>query len=217
MNIEIEKLLRERGAGIVRFVDISSLPMDQTQGFVKAVLFCIPLSKGYVQAVRDGADIDVEHDEFVDREHETDAVADWLAGYLNQAGYRAYSQSEISNAQNGNFNPDTRSSKLPHKTIATLAGIGFIGKNNLLITDEYGCAFSMCTVLTDAPVAVESHPPLPSKCKGCDICKQACPANAITGNEWTEDTKREDLVDVFKCTCALKCMVHCPQTQNYAM
>ena len=30
--------------------------------------------------------------------------------------------------------------RLPHKAVALRAGLGFIGKNNLLVTAEYGCA-----------------------------------------------------------------------------
>lgn len=211
----IKKLLSEKGANIVRFVDISSLPANQTQGYMKAIVFCMALSKEFIIAMRDGVKID--RDEFVEKEHETDALADWLAEYLRQIGYRAYSQSEDSHQRNGNFDAKTRSSRLSHKTIARLAGIGYIGKNNLLITEEYGCGFSMCTVLTDAPITTENHPPLLSKCGHCDICTQVCAENAILGNEWSELTGREGVFDVDKCTCALKCMVHCPQTLRYAL
>ena len=139
------------------------------------------------------------------------------ADYLQLKGYRAYSQSEDSNWQNGNFDVNTRSSKLPHKTIARLAGIGYIGKNNLLISEEYGCAFCMCTVLTDAPLVPECYPLISSKCGDCDICMRVCSENAILGHEWSEGTGRDDIIDVFRCTCALKCMVNCPHTLRYAL
>jgi len=117
--------------------------------------------------------------------------------------------------QSGNFDAATRSSKLSHKTIARLAGIGYIGKNNLLITEAYGCAFCMCTVLTNAPFQTEAHPPLSSQCGECDECRRICPGNALRGNEWPESTGREGVMDVSKCTCALKCMVHCSRTLEY--
>ena len=215
MNEQIEKLLIEKGADIVRFVDVSSLPACQTQGFTKAVLFCMALSRSFIIAMRNGDG--PEPDEFVVKEQETDALADWLADYLQINGHKAYSQSETSHMQNGNYNEANHSTILPHKTIARLAGIGYIGKNDLLITEEYGCAFSMCTVLTDAPLKAESNPSVPSQCGNCDRCKQVCSENAITGNEWSESLGREGLVDVFKCNCALKCMVNCPKTLNYAL
>ena len=215
MNDEIKKLLFDKNADIVRFVDISILPTSQTQGFPKAIVFCLALSKEFIIDVRDGKNVD--GDEFVDKEHETDDIADWLAEYILCKGYRAYSQSEKSNSHNGNYDEKNYASSLPHKTIARLAGIGYIGKNNLLINEKFGCAFSMCTVLTDAPVVTEEYQLVPSKCGDCDICKQVCSDNVIYGHEWSETTNREGVVDIFKCTCVLKCMVNCPKTLQYAL
>ena len=214
MNSKIEELLSEKGADIIRFVDISDLPIAQTQGYKGAILFCMALSKDFVIAMRAGED---REQYFVDKEHETDALADWLAEYLRLQGYKAYSQSEDNHSQNGNYDKKTYTSILPHKTIAHLAGIGYMGKNNLLINEKYGCAFSMCTVLTDAPITTEKYPPALSKCGDCRICKQVCSDNAVLGNEWSELAGREGVLDVYKCTCALKCMVNCPRTLEYAL
>jgi len=215
INTQIENLLFEKGADIVRFVDIGGIPVEQSQGFERAAVFCMPLSKEFILAVHDGKKI--KYNEFVDKEHKADALADFLAEYLQQKGYRAYSGSEKSNEKNGNFDTKTMSSKLPHKTIAKLAGIGYIGKNNLMITEKYGCAFSMCSVLTNAPFETDKTRPISSKCGDCDLCKQICPGNSILGNEWSEKTGREGVIGVHKCMCALKCMVYCPKTLKYAM
>ena len=215
MNAEIEQILFDKGTDIVRFVDISCLPQYQTLGFKKAVVFCIALSKEFIIAIRDGKE--TEKDEFVEKENKADALADWLAEYLQQKGYRSYSQSEKSHWQNNNWNLKTLSSKLPHKTIARLAGIGYIGKNNLLISKEFGCGFTMSTVLTDAPFTTKSYSLVPSNCGNCNVCKKVCPQNAIYGNEWTENQGREGVLDYTKCTCALICMVNCPQTLKYAL
>ncbi len=158
----------------------------------------------------------IERDDFVEKEQKADELAEWLAEYIRQKGYRAYAQSEKNNFRSGNFDRSTRSSTLPHKTIALLSGLGFIGKNNLLITENYGCAFSMCTVLTDSPITAEKHSLVSIKCGSCDACVKVCPEKAIHGNEWTQSGGREDLVDVSKCSCTLKCMVFCPWTLRYA-
>lgn len=215
MNNKIQSLLFEKGADIVCFADISSLPISQTQGFTKAIVFCMALSKEFIRAVRDGKK--TQQDEFVEKEHAADALADFLAEYLQQKGYRAYSQSEQNNTRCGNFNEATWTSRLPHKTIARLAGLGYMGKNNLLINETYGCAMSMCTVLTEAPVATKSVAPLSSKCGDCVVCKEICLDQAILGHEWNETAGLEGVVDVFKCTCELRCMVHCPKTLQYAL
>lgn len=214
MNRDIEELLQTKGIDIIRFVDISALDVGLTQGFSKAILFCIALSPAFILSVRD--EIKPEQDDFVALEHKTDEIADLLAEYIQQNGYRAYSQSEKSNLQNGNYDEQSWKSRLPHKTIARLAGLGYIGKNNLLITEGNGCAFSMCTVLTDAPISTQNAPLVSSKCGSCEVCKSVCPGHAILGNEWSQSGGRESVVDVFKCVCPLKCMIFCPHTLNYA-
>ena len=215
MNEEIKEELQKRGVNIIRFVDISELSDKQTQGFHKAILFCMTLSQKFVLDEFCN-NLPVEHDEFIEKEKNVDRVADWLAGFIQQKGYQAYSQSEKNHIENGNIDEKTKTSVLPHKTIALISGLGFIGKNNLIVTEEYGCAFSMCTVLTDAPIETENASVISSKCRECDVCKNICPTKAIHGKEWTQGVERESLIDIAKCSCRLKCMVHCTWTLKYA-
>lgn len=212
MNDEIKKELFERDVDIIRFVDISIFSENQTLGFDKAILFCMALSKR-----------DVNNDEFSLKEQKVEELADWLAGYVRQKGYRAHSQSQKSNLESGYvesayLDPNLRQgiSILPQKSIARIAGLGFIGKNNLLVTEEYGCAFCMCSVLTDAPVLTADYSLISSKCDSCDACVKNCPLNAICNNEWTLNGGRESLVDISKCCICLKCMSTCPWTLRYA-
>lgn len=223
MNDAIKKVLLEQGVDIVRFVDISCFSKEQTLGFEKAILFCIVLSKKYIIDIWNGKPIDYDNDEYLAKELKVERLADWLADYVNQKGFQALSQSEESNLKNGYIeqtyiDPELRQgiSFLPLKAIARAGGLGFIGKSNLLVTEEYGSAFVMCSVLTDAPIIAENCPAIPAKCGTCEKCVINCPASAISGNEWTIDGGRESIVDVSKCCCALKCMVVCPWTLNYA-
>ncbi len=104
---------------------------------------------------------------------------------------------------------------MPHKTIALLAGLGWIGKHNLLVTQEFGSAICMCTVLTNAPIQTVLHTPSNSLCGDCNICKNICPANALKGTSWKIGTSRNAIVDVFECSPCLKCLALCPWTQKY--
>lgn len=213
INEKIINFLSEKGIEYVRFTNISGLPDKETQGFKYAIVFCLPLSKKFILDMLNGIPV---HDEFLEKEILADETADKLANFIIQNGYKAYSQSEKSNIENGRYNNDTYTSALPHKTIARLAGLGFIGKSNLLVTRQYGSGFSMCTVLTDAPLDVTNPGIIPLKCGSCARCVKACPQGAITGKEWSEGCSREHLVDVKKCNCELKCMTACPWTQKYA-
>jgi epoxyqueuosine reductase QueG len=221
MNEIIKNELQKRGADIVRFVDISSFSKNLTRGFNKAVLFCMVLSKNFIADMQNN--LPIEEDEYLKKEHDVEVLADWLSDYIKQNGFTAHSQSEKSNTESGYIERAYIDPKLtqgisilPQKSIARIAGLGFIGKNNLLVTKDYGCAFTMCSVLTDAPIITENNPVIESMCGTCDLCVIKCPAKAIQGNEWTINGGRESVVDVSKCCCALKCMVACPWTFKYA-
>ncbi len=85
-----------------------------------------------------------------------------------------------------------------HKIAATSAGIGWIGKNGLLITREFGPRLSLATVLTDAPL--ETGVPMESsQCGECRLCLDFCPSEAITGEHWTRSDPFVELVQPEKC------------------
>jgi len=223
MNDELKNILIKHGADIVRFIDVTCFPTKQTHGYNKAILFCMVLSKEYITSIQNGKEINYENDEYLEKEHKVEKLADWLADYIQQKGFKALSQSEKSNLVNGYteqayIDPNLKQgiSFLPLKAIARVGGLGFIGKSNLLVTQEYGSAFAMCAVLTNAPVFTKNHPIIEPKCGSCEACVINCPAKALLGNEWTIDGGRESIVDVSKCCCALKCMVFCPWTLKYA-
>lgn len=69
-----------------------------------------------------------------------------------------------------------------HKKIGYLAGLGWIGRNNLLISKRFGAQFRMATVLTDMPLKSDkprSRPGGDSACGRCFACVKLCPAGAI--------------------------------------
>ena len=77
------------------------------------------------------------------------------------------------------------------KDSAALAGIGPIGKNNLLITSDYGSQIRLRAIVTTAPL-ICGEPILESEyCKECDICIRACPANAFIEGKYTKNVCNE--------------------------
>jgi epoxyqueuosine reductase QueG len=224
LETEIRKELTNRGAAFVYFVDVSHLPEQQTKGLSSAILFGIPLTPEFIQEVANKYDYIQEliqnnrqdEDEFSLKEIAADQMADDLANYLQTKGYPVYSQSEKNLIANGCYDAGTHSTVLPHKTIAGLAGLGWIGKNNLLVTPEYGSAISICTLLTTAPLPAVLHPAGNPKCGACTICKDICPTGAIKGKNWDRNSPRDERIDVYTCTTCLKCLAHCPWTQSYA-
>ncbi|MDD3048856.1 MAG: tRNA epoxyqueuosine(34) reductase QueG [Bacilli bacterium] len=70
-------------------------------------------------------------------------------------------------------------SPLCDRTIAYQAGLGFFGKNNLLINQEYGSNIFLGSILTNLVIPVDK--PLDTKCKdNCFLCINACPTKAIS-------------------------------------
>ena len=81
-----------------------------------------------------------------------------------------------------------------HKMAATSAGIGWVGKNGLLISPEHGPRLSLATVLTDAPLAPDA-PVEAGRCGECTLCRDHCPSGAITGAEWS---RRDPFVELVR-------------------
>ncbi|NLT47613.1 MAG: epoxyqueuosine reductase [Clostridiales bacterium] len=67
---------------------------------------------------------------------------------------------------------------IPLKGTAVKAGLGWIGKNSLLINDKYGSFQALGAILTDADIS-ETYPIMKNKCGECFKCSDACPSNAI--------------------------------------
>ena len=83
---------------------------------------------------------------------------------------------------------------LSHRLIGVLAGVGWFGRNNLLVNKNIGCQFRLSTILTDIPLALDKSSK--DNCAECRICVEACPAGAI-------GEKPEDF-QVQKCSDKLK-------------
>ncbi|MCG6188515.1 hypothetical protein [Maribellus maritimus] len=225
MNLEneIQNELKSRGADLVHFVDISHLHKKHNKNFPVAILVGMILSRKYLGELTLNPDYVAEkirtkivkNDEFEIKEKQTDALADFMAVFLTNKGYRAYSQSEKNIADTGFYDFNNNRTPLPHKTVALLAGLGWIGKHNLLVTREFGSAISMCTVLTDAPLKTKAFPLPTSSCGNCKVCVDVCTDGALHGNNWKPGLEREKIIDVNQCTTCIKCLVFCPWTQKY--
>lgn len=89
---------------------------------------------------------------------------------------------------------------ISHKAVAYWAGLGWIGKNNLLITPQYGSRIRLITVFTNAILHKDS--PIKKNCKNCKKCIEHCPAKAIKDIQFLKSNAKQ--LDVFKCANYIK-------------
>jgi epoxyqueuosine reductase len=101
-----------------------------------------------------------------------DQIALKMTIYLRKAGYRSL---PIPASQVLDWQKHT--AHLSHRKIGALAGLGWIGRNNLLVNPVFGSRIRLVTVLTDMPLAEDA--PVKADCGICRRCITACPAGAI--------------------------------------
>lgn len=109
------------------------------------------------------------------------------------------------------------------KYAAVNAGLGWIGKNDVLITEKYGPRVRLSVVLIDYPFE-PGNKITESRCASCRKCVDICPHKALTGLDWDINARRNDIIDYHLCnlkrskyiekhgrksSCGL-CMVVCP-------
>jgi len=142
LNKEIENELTGLGAKLIRFVDISHLSEKQNRHLPNAIVFALPLTTAYIKevaatpdyvAARIADNYNFDDDEYSLTEIKVGTLADKVAGLLAGKGYQAHSQSDPALIADDMFDEATHTAVLPNKTIAVLGGMGWIGKNNLLI------------------------------------------------------------------------------------
>lgn len=73
------------------------------------------------------------------------------------------------------------SAPILERSFACSSGIGFIGKNNMLIIPGYGSYFYLSEILTTAPIDIPNAEPCADLCGSCTACIDACPTGALKG------------------------------------
>jgi epoxyqueuosine reductase QueG/GNAT superfamily N-acetyltransferase len=224
LNAEIVQELTDQGADLVGFADVTCLPGSVTDGLPRAVSIAVALDPAVIREIEDGPTARY-FAEYRRANVLLGRLGEQTARLLADAGYGA----RAFPATTEQIDRTTLSVKLQHRTVATRAGLGWIGKSGLLITKAYGAAVRLASVLTDAELPAAA-PTDTSNCGDCCHCVERCPAGAVTGRNWQAGMPREHLYDAAACfrtardfmgrtgitatICGI-CINVCPWTQRY--
>ena len=143
LSLELRNYLISEGATEAGFADITDF--TPKKGLNTGVIFYITYPKEIIRNMQN-APTQEYVEELVSINARLDALGMKCEEFLINKGYLAYAQTKKRLGTDfGEFN----SFELPHKTVATRAGLGWIGKSALFTTKDYGSALRMSSVLLD--------------------------------------------------------------------
>jgi epoxyqueuosine reductase QueG len=157
-----------------------------------AVSWAIPMNPQIMAGIQRGPN-PAYADEYARVNNLINKLARLLAGEIKNRGFEACALAASERTDPVNIKGD-----FPHKTAATRAGLGWIGRHCQLITRKFGSWIRLGTVFSN--MALIAGPPQERNfCGRCMRCVEACPANALTGNAWYPGVQREKILDAMAC------------------
>ena len=168
-------------------------PRDEAgQDFPFALSWGIPMNPQIMASIRNGPN-QTYADEYARVNDRLNKLSKALEDTIRGKGFRAKALAVANLCRELDFKGD-----FPHKTAATRAGLGWVGRNCQLVTHRFGPWIRLGTVFTD--MELPCGPPIEhSSCGRCTRCVDACPANALKGNAWHPGIPREEILDARAC------------------
>jgi epoxyqueuosine reductase len=204
LNHKIKKLLKRQYVDYLGFADLRNYQDD-------LAAFGGPIVKGYDCGISIGlaipgsiADLLPQRDDpnvsceyrihgYEVLNQRLNMMASVVSSFLNGKGHRTLPIAVADRTDDENATPT-----VSHKMVAHIAGLGWIGKNCLLVTDGHGPRVRFVTVLTNAPLKTIDNP-REQLCGDCVECIAACPVKAIKGRNYIESESREERFEFMKC------------------
>lgn len=229
LNAAITKILKKEMVDLVGFADLAAYEGELTRfggKIVEGYRYGISIGIAMPRSIVDH--LNRRFDPNVACEYKThaygvlndrlDLCASKIASFLQQRGHRSLPLSVAERTDKDQALPT-----VSHKMVAHVAGLGWIGKNCLLITPQHGPRVRWVTVLTQAPLKAVDNPG-EQRCGDCTNCVVICPAQAIKGRNYVDGEGREARFDFKKCqdyfaklkakfpwdVCGM-CLYACPQ------
>lgn len=203
-NRNIHKLLKPYQVNYLGFADIRTC-RDQL------VKFGGPIVEGYNSAISMGIAIPDSIVDFLPQRSDNNVACQYsiqgydvlnyrlnmmasvVSSYLNKKNFRTLPIPAADRTDEEQAIPT-----VSHKMIAHIAGLGWIGKNCLLVTPGHGPRVRFISVLTNAPLKTVDGP-MEQRCGECMECVNTCPVRAILGRNYVPGEEREERFEFIKC------------------
>jgi epoxyqueuosine reductase QueG len=196
----VKQRIRELGADLVGIADLEPLrklefiePTDLLKPFSRAISIGVQLPASAFEMITDQP-TPIYSNIYNTANRLLDELAFKTAVALQKDGYNSL---PVPASQLLDW--DKLYGAISHKAVARIAGLGWQGKNLLLITPQYGSRVRLVTVLTDAPLQTDE--PLQNRCGKCMLCRDACPVGAIKGISTKDNySTREEAIYLDRCS-----------------
>jgi epoxyqueuosine reductase QueG len=192
---ELKELALSSGAsafGVAEIDDLRSkfeaLPLEQTEGLKYGISIAVRVSDPVLKGIINWPTRHYLH-HYKALNMLLDQITLRLTMAIQNKGHRAM---PIPASQLLDWKAQT--AHLSHKMIALRAGLGWIGRNSLLVHPEYGSKIRISTVLTDMPLKTDV--PVEGGCGECKKCISICPVSAIS--ESYKDWDRQACLEKLK-------------------
>ena len=194
-EMNLKSLATDLGADLVGFCQLPT-PVASAPHLPYALSIGVKLADGVLSTIENAPSF-VYFQHYRTANSLLDQIGFRLAREIEKLGYTAL---PVAASQSLGKNNPYRG-VVPHKTVAVLSGLGFVGKSGLFLSSEYGSKVRLATILTDMPLTSEL-PVIENGCGNCTLCQTACPAGAIYGIPPTMDGERN--FDAEKCSKYMK-------------
>ncbi|HLE11177.1 MAG: tRNA epoxyqueuosine(34) reductase QueG [Bdellovibrionales bacterium RIFOXYD12_FULL_39_22] len=105
-----------------------------------------------------------------------DNLQNWISHSEFAAKYKIFTDTSI------DYKIVVDSAPVLERDLAYRAGLGWFGKNSMLINPELGSYFLIGTILLSAKLNLPKRDVQQSRCGDCSECLKRCPTQAITSN-----------------------------------
>jgi epoxyqueuosine reductase len=192
----IESAASSFGVSKTGYAPLNGIPvkgelLDRGQGMTHAVSMAMEISPDIVfERDRD----DRFYEAMVEKRTAMDRAAEAVGMVLRESGYRALPVTSVYV-----MDKEAIVGQISHKAVAHQAGLGWIGRNLLLVTPEFGPRVRLITVMTDAEID-EGPRPMLNRCGTCRACIDGCPLKAIKYADFTDyPEERSKVFGYMRC------------------